>query len=253
MAEMQQLGVEGDVLPKAPKPTPKPMKRANTSRKMAGIVPVDDDDSGFMADEVLHEQSIGLANRPKIARMATRDVNALVGLATSPRMEAGSDGSQVQLSSITSVREEEEAQGQASQHDASEQQLDVEIHLRGKDILATRGTKTDSFVRVMLITDNMTEIEVGKTEIVQDTLDPVFLQTVQLRFRLDDQKHRVRIEMCDPGEADGLTEASSGGKNATVLGRWSADHAGPGLDGDGRDGRRHERHAALEALGRAQV
>ena len=225
MAEMQSLGVSGDVLPEAPAPSSSPKLKLSTiarlaknSRKMAGIVPVDSDDSGFMSDEILHEQSIGITNRPGIARMATRDVNALVGLATSPSMEVGSDASEA-MESISSQREEEPAA--AATHDATEQQLDVEIHLRGKGILATRGTKTDSFVRVMLITDNMTEIEVGKTEIVQDTLDPVFLQTVQLRFRLDDTKHRVRIEMCDPGETDAQqTEASAAGKNAAVLGAF---------------------------------
>ena len=39
--------------------------------------------------------------------------------------------------------------------DASEQHLNVEMYIRCEGILATRGTKTDSFVRIILIEDNL--------------------------------------------------------------------------------------------------
>ena len=81
-----------------------------------------------------------------------------------------------------------------------EQQVEVEIYIRCQDILATRGTKTDSFVRVILIDEALFEHEVGRTEVQDDTLNPEYRHPVQLKFRLDDQKHRLRFELCDPGE-----------------------------------------------------
>ena len=82
-----------------------------------------------------------------------------------------------------------------------DQQLEVEIYIRCEDILATRGTNTDSFVRVILIeVDTLAEHEIGRTEVQDDTLSPEYRHPVQLKFRLDDQKHRLRFELCDPGE-----------------------------------------------------
>jgi hypothetical protein len=98
--------------------------------------------------------------------------------------------------------------------DASEQYLNVEMYIRCEGILATRGTKTDSFVRIILIEDNLTEHEVGKTETQEDSLDPEFRHPIQLRFRMDDETHRLRIELCDPGEVKDADAAPS----ITVLG-----------------------------------
>ena len=58
------------------------------------------------------------------------------------------------------------------------------------------------------------EHEVGKTETQEDSLDPEFRHPIQLRFRMDDEKHRLRIELCDPGEVKDADAAPS----ITVLG-----------------------------------
>ena len=91
-----------------------------------------------------------------------------------------------------------------------DQALEVEMYIRCEDILATRGTRTDSFVRVILIEDDtLAEHEVGRTEVQDDTLDPEYRHPVQLKFRLDDEKHRLRIELCDPGETKDKVSPSS--------------------------------------------
>lgn len=91
--------------------------------------------------------------------------------------------------------------GAGSEDSEQVQKLEVEIYIRCEDILATRGTKTDSFVRVILIeVDTLAEHEIGRTEVQDDTLNPEYRHPVQLKFRLDDQKHRLRFELCDPGE-----------------------------------------------------
>ena len=78
------------------------------------------------------------------------------------------------------------------------------IFLSAKSILATRGAKTDSFCRVMLVLDGGVEHEIGRTETVIDDLSPEFNAYVSLSYSVaaatqPDSKTLLRFEVCDPG------------------------------------------------------
>lgn len=85
---------------------------------------------------------------------------------------------------------------QASQH------FELDIHVRGSEILATRGAQTDSFVRCLLIGHNFLEAELGHTEVVMGSLSPVFKTSLPLRFRKDAAEGGpiLKFEICDPGD-----------------------------------------------------
>ena len=52
--------------------------------------------------------------------------------------------------------------------------VNASIFLSAKSILATRGSKTDSFARVLLVADNDAEHEIGRTETIVDDLSPEY-------------------------------------------------------------------------------
>lgn len=135
---------------------------------------------------------------PKLLSTSSFDVGGLVGVGAKSGGGIGDSLSRLAQEGMAKLAPITGAGAGVSEED---QQLEVEMYIRCEDILATRGTKTDSFVRVILIEDDtLAEYEVGRTEVQDDTLDPVYRHPVQLKFRLDDEKHRLRIELCDPGE-----------------------------------------------------
>ena len=81
------------------------------------------------------------------------------------------------------------------------------VYLCASRILATRGAKTDSFARVMLVVDGgSTEHEIGRTEVVADDLSPEYNAFISLTYSASaatkpDSKTVLRFEVCDPGAA----------------------------------------------------
>ena len=150
---------------------------------------------------------------PKLLTVASFDVGGLVGVGAKSGGGGKSSGSGIG-DSLSRLAQEGMAKlapisGAPAVAD-EDQALEVEMYIRCEDILATRGTRTDSFVRVILIEDDtLAEHEVGRTEVQDDTLDPEYRHPVQLKFRLDDEKHRLRIELCDPGETKDKVSPSS--------------------------------------------
>ena len=142
----------------------------------------------------------GCITEPPKLQTVSFDVGGLEGVrAKSPKSGSGIGDSLSRLAQ-EGMAKLAPITGAGSGVPEQEQQVEVEIYIRCQDILATRGTKTDSFVRVILIDEALFEHEVGRTEVQDDTLNPEYRHPVQLKFRLDDQKHRLRFELCDPGE-----------------------------------------------------
>ena len=49
---------------------------------------------------------------------------------------------------------------------------EINLRINAVDILATRGESTDSFARVMMVSDNDTEFEMGRTEVATRAVLP---------------------------------------------------------------------------------
>ena len=78
------------------------------------------------------------------------------------------------------------------------------VFFAARSVLATRGGKTDTFCRLVLVTDSGAEHEVGRTETVMDDLSPDYNTYISLSYSLEtatDEKSRthLRFEICDPG------------------------------------------------------
>ena len=95
--------------------------------------------------------------------------------------------------------------------------VELLLHARCFNVLATRGASTDSFLRVVLQEDTKaTDTAVlGKTEVVQDSLSPAYKHAVRIRYTPADVPSAdsefgtrlwLRFDICDPGQ--GATEAS---------------------------------------------
>ena len=167
--------------------------------------------------EIMHEGCMSPDGPPlKPARMESRDIDALVGIATSSPVRRQPGQTQAFPSSQQETRPQAISEG-GTEREISSQQIDVELYLRGEEILATRGQKTDSFIRVTLVEENLTEHEIGRTELQEDTLNPEFKHPIQMRFRIDDAIHLIRVELCDPGEGE-VSEVS--GPRARVSSPW---------------------------------
>lgn len=98
-------------------------------------------------------------------------------------------------------------------------QLEARVCLSANKILATRGLKTDSFCRVMLVLEGEVEHEVGRTEIVADSLSPEYNGYISFSYSVQaatatDSKTLLRFEICDPGanHASATPSKASGGK-----------------------------------------
>lgn len=94
------------------------------------------------------------------------------------------------------------AAGAAAEDMAEE--LEVSVYLSAHGIVATRGAATDSFARVMLVTEGETEWEMGRTEVVYDDLAPQYRTAIRFtytRAALLTSDSIVRLEVCDPQPA----------------------------------------------------
>ena len=76
------------------------------------------------------------------------------------------------------------------------------VYLAAHGILATRGAATDSFARLLLVTEGEVEWEMGRTEIVKDDLTPSWRKTLRFTYSADALANLpdalVRVEICDP-------------------------------------------------------
>lgn len=102
---------------------------------------------------------------------------------------------------------------------AGDQRL-CNIFLSAKGILATRGRSTDSFARVMLVLEGEVEHEVGRTEVVRDSLSPTFQAYVSFSYSVaaatkPGSKTLLRFEVCDPGTSPAAASGTPPGRRAS--------------------------------------
>ena len=84
--------------------------------------------------------------------------------------------------------------------DAEGGDVTVDLHFRGRDLLAVRGASTATFVRVVLLDRDRpsgAEIEVGRTETVR-SLSPNFKTVLQVKYRATDAHLSLRFDVCSP-------------------------------------------------------
>jgi len=89
------------------------------------------------------------------------------------------------------------------------------ILLAAVGILATRGESTDSFARVMMLGEHEAEFEMGRTNVMNDNLSPIYNKYVRMRYSQQAllKDTIVRIEICDPNS---LSKGSN--ETFTVIG-----------------------------------
>jgi len=94
--------------------------------------------------------------------------------------------------------------------------VEVCAYLAAHGILATRGAATDSFARMMFVTEGETEWEMGRTEVVPDDLTPEYRKTLRFKYTraaLLNTESIVRLEICDP-----MPSPDCESENFTVVG-----------------------------------
>ena len=83
-----------------------------------------------------------------------------------------------------------------------EREVAIDLHLRCDTILATRGATTDSYVLVVIFDQSRPlgseDVEVGRTETVNDTLSPEFKTVLRLKYKTSDAELALRFDVIDP-------------------------------------------------------
>ena len=97
------------------------------------------------------------------------------------------------------------------------------VFLSARDILATRGSYTDSFARLMLVLEGEVEHEIGRTELVKDTLSPEYNTYIPFSYSVSaatkpGSQTLVRFEICDPGTPSLSNSKLGANESFTVIG-----------------------------------